>query len=249
MKHTHTFRLLCAVAAITPACAAQWQFGGSGAIGYNSIYEFRGVDLGSNMVEASAGMTASYDDLTFSASAWYAAVNDNAINPTPNELDLTLAFSKPIGPVTLSGGYIAYMFNDASASNTQELYLGASLEIYAGISANTTVFRDVDLFDAWYVDFNLSKTFELSPCLSLVATAGCGYADDSGLQLKADGSTLDGFQHWYLSLSAPWAFREGFTLAPYLKYVDAASDLVTDVPGGFTGQDHLIAGVKLSFEF
>lgn len=240
--------LLLATLATAPAHAG-WEFGGSGGLGYNSIYEFRGVDLGSDMVEASAGLTAKYDDLTLSASAWYAAINDNAVNPTPNELDLTLAFSKPLGPVTLTGGYIYYDYVDASATNTQELYLGASMEIYAGVAASATVYRDVDLFDGWYVDANLSKTFELSSCLGLVATAGCGYADEHGWQLKSDGSTLEGFQQWYLSVSMPWKFRDGLTLTPYLKYVDADSDLVSDIPGGSTGDNHLVFGAKLTFEF
>ncbi|MBN8457906.1 MAG: hypothetical protein J0M04_08710 [Verrucomicrobia bacterium] len=240
--------LLLATLVANPAQAA-WEFGGSGAIGYNSIYEFRGVDLGSDMVEASAGLTATYGDLVLGASLWYAAVNDNPTNPTPNELDMTLSFTKPLGPVTLTGGYIYYDFENANASNTQELYLGASMEVYAGISASTTVFRDIDLFDGWYFDVNLSKSFELSPCLSLVTTAGCGFADDNGLQLQSNGDTLDGFNQWYLSLSMPWKFREGFTLTPFLKYVDADSDLVSDIPGGSTGDDHLVYGLKLGFEF
>ncbi|MEO0018114.1 MAG: hypothetical protein RLZZ522_1397, partial [Verrucomicrobiota bacterium] len=114
MKRTLSTCLLLATlgsAATAATAATAWQFGGSGAIGYNSIYEFRGVDLGSNMVEACACTTATYGDLVFTASAWYAAVNDNAVNPTPNELDLTLAFAKKLGPVNLTGGYIYYAFN------------------------------------------------------------------------------------------------------------------------------------------
>jgi hypothetical protein len=249
MKSTLASCLLLAAFGSAASAATAWQFGGSGAIGYNSIYEFRGVDLGSNMVEATATATATYGDLVFGASAWYAAVNDNAINPTPNELDPTLSVSKAFGPVTVTGGYIYYAFNDASAADAQELYLGASMEIYAGVAANLTAYREIDLYDGWYVDFNLSKTCELSSCLSVVTTAGCGFADGHGWQLESDGTTLDGFQHWYLAVSLPWEFREGFTLAPYMKYVAADSDLVSDVPGAGTGDEHLVYGVKLNFSF
>ena len=249
MKRTLTTCLLLAALGSLASAATAWQFGGAGAVGYCSIYEFRGVDLGSNMVEASATTTATYGDLVFSASAWYAAVNDNAVNPTPNELDLTLAFAKKLGPVNLTGGYIYYAFNDASAFNAQELYLGAGMDIYAGVSANLTAYREIDLYDGWYVDFNLSKTCEINSCLSVVTTAGCGFAEDNGWQLESNGDTLDGFQQWYLSVSMPWKFREGFALTPFVKYVDAASDLVSDIPGGGTGADHLIYGAKLSFSF
>ena len=56
---------------------------GSAAIGYNSIYEFRGVDLGSNMVESSASLTATYEGFGYTASAWYATVNDSPKTPPP----------------------------------------------------------------------------------------------------------------------------------------------------------------------
>jgi hypothetical protein len=249
MKRTLSTCLILAALGSAATAATSWQFGGYGLVGYNSIYEFRGVDLGSNMAEASATTTATYGDLVFSASAWYAAINDNANNPTPNELDLTLAFAKKLGPVNLTGGYIYYSFNDASAFNAQELYLGAGMDVYAGVSANVTAYREIDLFNGWYFDFNLSKTCEVSSCLSVVSTAGCGFAEDNGWQLKSNGKPLDGFQQWYLSVSMPWKFHEGFTLAPYVRYVDAASGLVNDVPGGGTGGDHLIYGAKLNFNF
>lgn len=222
---------------------------GSIALGYNSIYEFRGVDLGSNMVEASASVATDLNGFGLSATAWYATVNDNANNPTPNELDMTLALTKSWGPVNLSGGYIYYSYFDASGLNTQELYLGASMDVYAGITASTTAFWDFDLYTGWYVDFNLSKTFEVSSCLKVVTTAGLGWADDQNLQLKANGGALDGYQQWYAMVSMPWTAREGLTIAPYVRYVDADSELVSDIPGGFTGQDHLIVGLKLTLEF
>lgn len=222
---------------------------GAVAIGYNSIYEFRGVDLGSNMVEASASLSTTYNGFGFTASAWYAAVNDNAINDNPNELDLTLGVTKALGPVNLSGGYIYYNFFDASDYNTQELYLGASMEVVAGIVASTTAYYDIDLYDGWYFDFNLSKTFKPSSCVDIVTTVGVGFADNTALQHKSSGESLDGYNQWYAMVSVPWTIRKGVTLAPYVRYVSADSDLVSDYPGGFTGQDHVIGGVKLTIAF
>jgi len=222
---------------------------GTVAVGYNSIYEFRGVDLGSNMVEASASLATTYNGFGFTATAWYASVNDNAINPTPNELDLTLGITKSLGPVNLSGGYIYYNFFGASETNTQELYLGASMEVVAGISASATAYRDIDLFDGWYFDFNLSKTFKPCSAVDIVTTIGMGLADDSGWQLKANGRTLDGYQHFYAMVSVPWTIRKGVVLAPYLRYVNADGDLLSEIPGTATGHDHVIGGVKLTLAF
>lgn len=245
-----SYSLVCgllAAASIPSAYAADLT--GSIALGYNSIYEFRGVDLGSNMVESSASIATEVNGFGLSATAWYAVVNDNAINPTPNELDMTLAITKAWGPVNLSGGYIYYSYFDASGFNTQELYFGASMDVYAGITASATAYNDIDLYTGWYVDFNLSKTFDVSSCLKVVATTGLGWADDHNLQLKSNLDALDGYQQWYAMITVPWTPREGLTIAPYLRYVDADSELVSDVPGGFTGQNHLITGIKLTLTF
>ncbi len=222
---------------------------GSIALGYNSIYEFRGVDLGSNMVESSASIGTTVNGFGLSATAWYATVNDNAVNTTPNELDMTLAITKAWGPVNLSGGYIYYAFFDASALNTQELYLGASMDLYAGFTASATAYYDFDEYTGWYFDLNLSKAFEISSFLKVVATTGVGLAENQGLQLKTNGQPLDGYQNWYAMVSMPWTAREGLTLTPYVRYVSASSKLVSDYPGGWTGQDHLIVGLKLALEF
>ncbi|MCX6876732.1 MAG: hypothetical protein NTW21_23420 [Verrucomicrobia bacterium] len=227
--------------------AAAPQFTGTAAIGYNSIYEFRGVDLGNDMVEASVSLATAYNGFGLSLSAWYATVNDDN-NPTPNELDLTLGITKSLGPVNLSGGYIYYSFFEASETNTQELYLGASMEVIAGISASVTAYYDIDRYNGWYGDFNLSKTCKVSDSVSVVTTVGLGVADDHGLQLT-DNGTLDGYQQFYAMVSVPWTIRPNVTLAPYLRYVNASSELVSDIPSNSMGQDHLIGGVKLSFAF
>lgn len=241
------YGLLAITAALPAALAADLT--GSIALGYNSIYEFRGVDLGSNMVEATASVGTEINGFGLSASAWYATVNDNAINTTPNELDMTLAITKSLGPVNLSGGYIYYSFFDASGLNTQELYLGASMEVYAGIAASTTLYYDFDLYTGLYADFNLSKTCEVNSCLKITTTVGLGWADDQNLQLKANGGALDGYQQWYAMVSVPWTPRENLTIAPYLRYVDADSELVSDYPGLSTGDNHFMAGIKLTLAF
>ena len=223
---------------------------GNAAICYNSLYEFRGVDLGSNMVEASASLATTYEGFGFTASAWYATVNDNPINTTPNELDLTFGITKSLGPINLSGGYIYYSFFNATQLNTQELYLGASSEIIAGITLGATAFYDIDLYNGWYFDANLSKTFKPCSCVDIVTAVGVDFAEDTLLQAKANGKALDGYQGFYAMISVPWALRKDVTLTPYVRYVNADSKLATDsVNRSTTGQEHVIGGLKLSLAF
>jgi len=223
---------------------------GTAAIGYNSLYEFRGVDLGSNMVEASASLSTTYEGFGFTASAWYATVNDNPINTTPNELDLTFGITKSLGPINLSGGYIYYSFFNATQLNTQELYLGASSEIVAGITLGATAYYDIDLYNGWYFDAKLSKTFKPCSCVGIVTAVGVDFAEDTKLQAKANGKALDGYQGFYAMISVPCALRKDVTLTPYVRYVNADSKLATDsVNRHTTGQEHVIGGLKLSLAF
>ncbi len=258
-KHTKYVGALAAASALVAGYASA-EIEGEVHVGYSSLYEFRFVDLGSDLIEA--GVDVSYeiqDGLGVSAGAWYGSVNDSqTFGNSFNELDLYAAVSKQLGPVSLELGYIYYYFSDTPGTlDTQEVYLGASYEVAWGITAGATYYYDFDSNNGWYLQPEISKSFEFNDCLALNLSAGVGVADGHGLQvsdkLGANG-TADGFQGWFVKAELPWEFREGVTLAPYVKYVDAESKLVSDTPivggtGTLGGREHLIAGVKLSVGF
>ncbi len=162
--------------------------------------------------------------------------------------------------MSLELGYIYYFFQDTPGTlDTQEVYLSAGVEdIFWGIGASATFYYDFDSNNGWYLQPEITKSFSLMEgCLSLDLSAGVGVADGHGLQLSDSfGSvgTADGFQGWYVKAELPWQFRENMAIAPYIKYVDADSDLVSDTPlvggtGTLGGREHLVAGVKLSVSF
>jgi len=229
-------------------------------VGYGSQYEFRFVDLGSDLVEA--GLNLSYDineNFGLSAGAWYGSVTDSqTFGNSFNELDLYAAVSTNLGPVSLELGYIYYFFSETPGpDDTQEVYLSAGMDVFWGINASATYFYDFDSNNGWYLQPELTKSFELTDCLGLNLSAGVGVSDGHGRQL-ADTlgavGTADGFQGWYVKAELPWQVRENVTFAPYVKYVDADSDLVSDTPsvagtGTLGGREHLIGGVKLTVGF
>lgn len=228
-------------------------------VGYGSQYEFRFVDLGSDLVEA--GLNLSYDlNETFglSAGAWYGSVNDSqTVDNSFNELDLFAAVSTDVGPVSLELGYITYFFQDADNNrDSQEVYLSAGMDLIWGVNASATYFYDFDSYNGWYLQPELTKSFEITDCLGINLAAGVGIADGHGRQIAADAArgTADGFQGWFVKAELPWQVRENVTFAPYVKYVDAEGDLVSDTPlvGGVSnrgGREHLIGGVKLTVGF
>ena len=266
-KHTKYVGALAAASALVAGYASA-EIEGEVHVGYSNEYEFRFVDLGSDLVEA--GDDISYElseGFGLSAGAWYGSVNNSSrvdedvLNDgnSFNELDLYAAVSKELGPVALELGYIHYGFQDAvDALDTQEVYLAASTEVIWGVTAGATGFYDFDSNNGWYLQPELSKSFELTDCVALNLSSGVGIANGHDAQVSdvvgTDGSA-DGFQGWYVKAELPWEVREGVTLAPYVKYADADRKLASDASnldggsGTNGGAEHVVAGVKLAVGF
>ncbi|WP_193211790.1 hypothetical protein [Luteolibacter marinus] len=259
-KYTKTVGALAAASALV-AGNAMAEIEGEIHVGYANMYEFRFVDLGQDMVEAGVDLSlGEYSGFSFAAGAWYASTNDSKSsiigqNLNANELDLYASVGYECGPVSLEAGYIFYHFLDVAGIDTQEVYLAASTELFWGIGAGATFFYDFDANNGWYLQPEITKSFEFSECLSLDLAVGCGIADGHGLQVDTSapffnpGATADGYQGYYVSAALPWEFRDGVTLTPYVKYTDGDSDLLTNLTDVTSGQDYLIAGVKLAVSF
>jgi len=256
-KYTKTVGALAAASALVAGYASAGDlegFTGEVHVGYHNIYDFRFVDLGADLVEA--GVDVNYalnQDWSLKAGAWYGSVNDSSsIAGSFNELDLYAAVATSLGPVDLELGYIFYSYPDSNASDTQEVYLSAFTDIVWGITAGGTYYYDFDENNGWYFQPEIRKSFELNQCLKLNLSAGIGIAD--GLNYQVDANPLsvgshDGYQGYFLKAELPWEFRDGVTLAPYVKYTDADGDLAGDINSIEGGQDHINFGVKLSVGF
>jgi hypothetical protein len=253
-KYTKTVGALAAASALVAGYASA-EIEGEVHVGYHNIYDFRFVDLGSDLIEA--GVDLSYainENWGLKAGAWYGSVNDSqTLGGNFNELDLYAAAGTSLGPVDIELGYIYYYFPDTPGTlDTQEVYLSAFAEVFAGVSAGATYYYDFDSNNGWYLQPEIRKSFEFNDCLALNLSAGCGIANGHGLQVPSNPlsvGTADGFQGWFIKAELPWEFREGVTLAPYLKYTDADGGLAGDINTFQGGQEHLIGGVKLAVGF
>jgi uncharacterized protein (TIGR02001 family) len=216
--------------------------------GYHSIYEFRGVDLGNDLVDT--GVELSYElaeGLSLSGGAWYASWD---AGDAADELDLYIGLTKTLGAVDVSVGYTYYAFPGEGDLNTEEVYLGLSHELSSGVGLSLTYYEDIDQLSGGYMEFEAAKSFTLSECIGLDLAAGAAWCDDYELNVDVDGSNMDGFNHWYITAALPIALKEDVTLTPYIKYVDAASDLDSSlVDAGADSEDHFYAGVSLAIAF
>ena len=219
--------------------------------GYHSNYEFRGVDLGDSLT--TAGIDASKDlggGFSANAGIWYGTTNGNS-EFNLKEFDYYLGLTKSFNNFDVSAVYTWYdvdtSINPSGDLDTSEWYIGVSTEVAYGVGLSLTYYRDVDLIDASYIELSATKSYELNACTSLELGAGLAYSD--GFNVDTDGGgSLDGLNHYYLSATLPWEAGKGVTVTPYVKYVLADSDLVSDLDSG-NDDNILLGGVSFSYSF
>lgn len=219
-------------------------------VGYNSLYEFRGLDMGDDMVEAGVDISGTYKGFGFSAGVWYASTNEDtdAIFGTFNELDVYGGVSKTWDKFTLKAGLIHYCYWDAEPyPTTTEWYVGGAYVLPWEITASFTYNYDFDGWKAGFYDANLAKTFKVSDCVSIETTIGANYSDGYNTDVDT-GSSLYGMNNYYAKVAVPWVIKEGITLSPYAKVTIADEDLQTH-PINAVNQDHFFGGAMLNIAF
>ena len=238
-NYNKTIGALAAVTALT-AGVAQAEIEGDVYAGYSTDYIFRGVSLAEDLAEAGVNLstTCPLTQGKISVGVWYGSGNDQN-GDFDNQMNTSIGLTKEVGNFDLSVGYINYDHNGGVQIDTQEIYVGASTEVFAGINLGVTAFFDVDANDSLYVEAAASKSFEINSTVNLNLSAGVGMYD-------GDDNIDDGFNHWFLGASLPWAARENLTVTPFVKYVQTDSDYNAGIS---TDGDEVIGGVRLSVGF
>ena len=205
-------------------------------VGYTNEYLFRGLDLGSNLVEAGADVATEYNGLGLSAGAWYGSF-DNDNTESTSELDLYAEVSRDLGFVTAAVGYIKYVNDDTNgfADDAQEVYFSVAKSLY-GVDFSLTYFWDIETDNDGYAELGASKGYEISPCLTLNTGAALGYLAEQG-QLA----------HLTAKVSLDYAYSETATISPF---VAASWSLGDDEDTAYenTGNE-FVAGTMLSVSF
>ncbi len=217
--------------------------------GYHSIYEFRGVDFGDDLVDV--GVDLNYelaDGLSLNGGLWYASWDE--AGGEGDELDLYVGLTKTLGDYDLSVGYTKYMFPGASDINTEEVSVGISTELACGLGLALTYFEDIDAIDGGYLEFEAAKSVSLTDSLSVDLSAGAAWSYDYNSETVAAGDgSLSGFNHFFVTAALPIALKEDVTLTPYIKYVGADDDLANSSDASDGNDDLFYGGVSLSIAF
>ena len=205
------------------------------AVGYDSQYIFRGVNLGNDLVSSTLnlGHTCPLTGLPVSFSAWYGSTNNTRGLGDFNELDLSVGTQKDLGFATAEVGYIFYHFmNRPGSSDAQELYAGLSRDLF-GVTTSLRYFWDIEGDNDGYAELALSKSLNVAN-QSIDLGAALGYLVEEGE-----------LSHLTVKASKDLAFGAA-TLTPYVAYVVELDDLETQQAGS---ENEFFAGASLSVKF
>lgn len=176
-----------------------------------STYAFRGVDVTDGVaLQPWAAVAVGGTGLSVGAWGSWALDRDAPLPYSPtltrgdaDEIDLTVSFSRPTGPVSVSAGYIAYVYPGLDYT-TQEVYAGVGLP---AVPLTLTAFydfdgtddpaRNPDTVEGAYVALSARQRIDVGTLLD--AAASVGWTNQNALRVDP------GMNDAAASLAAPIA--------------------------------------------
>jgi hypothetical protein len=214
--------------------------------GYSSMYLFRGLDLGDNLVEVGVDAAYEWNGLALSAGAWGTAFEASSAtsNQVDNEVDFYGEVSKDLGFLTASVGYIYYWNVGNLGVDDEEVYFSVSRD-FGFATASLTYFWDIvnndnaannESGNNGYTELGLSRSFELNQCLNLNVGTNVGFL--------VEGSE---FTSWTTKASLDWGFVERAKLSPFLAVSIALGEEAGTAWA--STENEFVAGSMLSVSF
>jgi uncharacterized protein (TIGR02001 family) len=201
----------------------------SGSVAGLSQYIWRGYELSKNSIVIQPSLTVGYQG--FEANLWgNLDTNDQytkANKANWNETDLTLSYTRDIGPIKLSGGYIYYALE--GVDDSQELYLKIGGNFL--LSPTLAIYQEIANYPGTYLNLGISHSFNLSKEITLDLGASIGYQIsntdkivkyNSNLQPTTDKYNALHDGNFSVGLTVP--FGKYFSVKPVLYYSVALSD-------------------------
>lgn len=131
-----------------------------------------------------------------------------------SEIDLTMSYSKEIKGVSLSVGYIEYLFPNGG-DGTREVFAGVGIAPLPGFSTQLDAYYDFDEVEDWYITLGLGYEYEIVENLSVSLGASAGYAGED-MSAGQDG----GLHDYQFSLGVGYTVWETLSISVAINYVD-----------------------------
>jgi len=220
-----------AIKQVTPPVEEESWWHASLSAGYDSLYMFRGIDVldGDSLVTVDLNFTA----YNFTLGAWYGF---DAGSGDYNELDLYASYAWSLGPVAISGGVIGYLYPDDDGADTLEVFASLTTDKIEWITPTFSAYWDVDAIEGGYLEFKLSRSFEIVENISFDPYALVSY------DLEYNSSDTD-WNNVQVGASLPIKMSENIAISPYIAYSWALSAIDE------RQEDELWGGAKITFSF
>ncbi len=220
-------------------------------VGVFSQYVWRGLALSKDSLVIQPSVTLGYKGV--SLNVWGNLDTDNYIYEEAkyNETDITLSYSKSIGMVNLTGGYIYYALD--GITDSQELF--ASVGLNTILKPTITVYREIASLPGWYVTVGISHSQALANkiTLDLAATASYWYSEDgSYTEPNNPNSDYQALHNGLVSVGLTFPLGEYFSIKPMLAYSFPLSSKAEDfieANSARSDSSFLYGGVTLSMAF
>lgn len=251
-NYCKTIGALAAASALAAGNASAIEIDYTLGAGYTNQYNWRGINLGQDLVEASLDASTEVNGFGLSAGAWYGSYDTNLLGIANeidvDELDLYAEVSRDLGFATASVGYIYYMFEDSLSKNLPVTAVDDAQEVYFSLARDFGLV-DVSLTHFWglesdndgYTELAASNATELSSCLTLSSGLALGYLVEEG-----------DLAHLTAKVALDYAMTETATVSPFIAHSWALSEGGTFHNGTATyggSKNEFFGGVKLAVSF
>ncbi len=240
--------------------------GGKISAGYMTDYIFKGVRLAGDSAWTDVNYTTDALPIPVTVGVWYLnGINEDGLGGGFDELDLyaSAALGTFAGfDVSLDYTHRIYpevRSNGLAVPATRGIGYGElGLDVKRSLGFADVLFQSNyamgGLFNGWYHQLGLERSFDLTDNIDLVLGAGVGYSDNYFHPLAPNGETPrdSGWNHYYVTASLPIQLNCRTTLTPYVGYVGGPDSWIADGinPTAVDPQSDVIhGGVSLSVSF
>ena len=241
-----------------PAASCDLGFTGDISLGWQSDYMFRGL-TGATLRNGGDGAE---DSMIAELNTQYAFTNNwsavagatvrSGMQPNRNN-DSIGHDSFNIGGLwhnDMFSAELGYQYHNISyADNQDELYLnlgavcpwtGANVNLFYAYSLAS---ERHDVLGGDYLELNASKLFAINDCVGIELSGGIAYSMDYW------SHDLDNWNHYYITVGAPYKFNDTLTVTPYVTFTDGLSQMYQATKLGENQEDQFVFGVKASVSF
>ena len=236
--------LVLSLAIVSGTSAADATFGGD----FNSAYIWRGMTFNDGLVfQPSIDVSHKGFGINIWGNLDIDDYNDTLNSGEFSEIDMTLSYSFDIQKLSVSLGYIEYVFS-AGVEGTREVFVSLGLDIYKGLTAGLNLYYDVDEIDDIYATATLGYSLPIGEKFTLDLQALAGYAGKDFA--RAYGGTDGGFNEYVFSATGTYTIIENLSVSAYLNYTGAIDDdVLPDVNSGGLQDVDFFGGVGIYYSF